>query len=90
MSVMQGISYLLMAYLVKVYNFSILPFQIHCAICTACPAGTYRTLSDRSCRSCPPNTVTDDMAAPECNCISGFFRTQQEGPETGCTRKFLQ
>ena len=69
---------------------SIVPFQIYCAICTACPAGTYHTLSDSSCRSCPPNTVTDDMAAPECNCIFGFFRTPQEGPETGCTRKFLQ
>ena len=56
----------------------------------ACPAGTYRYMTDnhdlKMCRPCPMNTVTDDTGAEMCMCVDGYFRNQtNEGPEVDCT-----
>lgn len=53
----------------------------------ACGAGTYRSPGDPvgQCLDCPGNTTTDAVAAPECSCLRGFFRTAFEGPGTACT-----
>ena len=42
--------------------------------CTACPAGTYRSSVDETCQQCPSNTVMDIEAAPQCECLPGYFR----------------
>ena len=62
---------------------------MYCSI--ACSAGTYRALSDNSCRSCPENTDRSMVAASECSCVAGFYRNNspQEGPEVGCTGNLL-
>ena len=53
----------------------------------ACSSRTYRALSDNSCQSCPENTDGSMVAASECSCVAGFYRSNspQEGPEVGCT-----
>jgi len=57
--------------------------------CTACPAGTYRSLSDPadSCLPCPANTITSGVAVATCPCIAGHFRAPQDDPKIGCARK---
>ena len=59
---------------------------------TACPAGTYRPLLNpsSSCLSCPTNTNTSGVAVAFCPCIAEFFRSTQDGPHIGCTRKSHQ
>ena len=55
---------------------------------TACPKGTYRAQGP-TCQPCPENTIQDAVAAPECQCLDGYFRDNEpepiEGPEFGCT-----
>lgn len=43
---------------------------------TACPAGFYRTDADpvHKCKRCPKNTKMDAIAAPFCECLTGYFR----------------
>ena len=57
---------------------------------TACSPGTYRTLSDSTCQRCPSNTRMDAAEASVCSCQDGFYRSPQEGPETGCIGKDSQ
>lgn len=58
-------------------------------IYTACPAGTYRSMTDRPdvCRECPHNTKRDQPGAALCDCELGSFRAPGEGLEVGCTCK---
>ena len=66
------------------------------ALCTtACPAGTYRSMTDdhnlQMCLSCPMNSVTVAIGAAVCECVDGYFRDDQtnEGPDIDCTRMSL-
>ena len=58
---------------------------------TACPAGTYRSMTDNHdlemCLPCPLNSMTDVTgAAAVCECVDGYFRKEpEEGPEFDCT-----
>ena len=70
----------------------------------ACPAGQYRSESDTTCQQCPGNTVMDQEAAAQCECLDGYFRNDEnrvtdpdaqvfltaanEQPSTPCTREF--
>ena len=70
---------------------------------SACPAGKYRSEDDTTCQLCPNNTVTDQEAAPDCECLNGYFRykadvnrpnvsgitwpSSDEGPSVGCSRE---
>ena len=52
----------------------------------ACPAGTYRSSDDSPtgvCKQCPANTRVDVVAAPMCECLTGFFRNT-EGTNDAC------
>ena len=69
---------------------------------SACPAGKYRSVSDTTCQQCPGNTVMDQEAAAQCECLDGYFRNDEnrtdpgaqhlvspihEKPNTSCTRE---
>ena len=70
---------------------------------SACPAGKYRSVSDTTCQQCPGNTVMDQEAAAQCECLDGYFRNDEnrvtdpraqpylspanEQPSTACTRE---
>ena len=58
---------------------------ICCIFHTACRAGYYRSDSDPQtmCKRCPANTVMDVVAAPMCQCLTGYFRNT-EGLEDEC------
>ena len=71
----------------------------------ACPAGKYRSVSDTTCQQCPGNTMMDQEAATQCDCLDGYFRNDEnrvtdpraqsllapanEQRSTACTREFL-
>ena len=94
--------HLFISYTSKLYLYNINNYVLH-IIChvhrnvtkgqayslTACPAETYRSLSDpaSSCLPCPANTIASGVAVAVCPCIAGFFRAAQENPSVGCTRK---
>ena len=60
-------------------------------------------MSDKTCQPCPGNTVMDQEAAAQCECLDGYFRNDEnrvtdsgaqallspanEQPSTPCTRK---
>lgn len=46
-------------------------------IFAACAAGTFHSdsLPNDLCQPCPANTMTSKVAATECSCISGFYRS---------------
>ena len=44
---------------------------------SACPAGTYRSACDTTCQQCPGNTVMDQEAATQCECLDGYFRNNE-------------
>ncbi|CAI8036631.1 Ephrin type-A receptor 4-B [Geodia barretti] len=52
--------------------------------CVACQEGTYRTGSDPEgvCLSCPGNTESDEVGAPECECQTGYFRNLEGMSDT--------
>ena len=69
----------------------------------ACPAGLYRSSFDSGCQECPAHTVTSQEAAPLCECLSGYFRNDEntasaaaqpylsssdETANEGCTREW--
>ena len=43
----------------------------------ACPAGQYRSESDTTCQQCPGDTVMDQEAAVQCECLDGYFRNDE-------------
>jgi hypothetical protein len=53
--------------------------------CKPCSEGTYRSAADPPtvCKPCPANTRTDVVAAPLCECLTGFFRNA-EGLNDAC------
>ena len=71
---------------------------------SACPAGEYRSVNDTTCQQCPGNTVMDQEAAAQCECLDGYFRNDEnrvtdsraqallspanEQLSTACTREF--
>ena len=44
------------------------------SILLVCPAGQYRSDNDVTCQQCPGNTKTEQVAAPLCECLDGYFR----------------
>ena len=70
---------------------------------TECPASEYRSVSDITCQQCPGNTVMDQEAAAQCECLDDYFRNDEnrvtdsdaqallspanEQPSTACTRE---
>ena len=60
-------------------------------------------MSDTTCQQCPGNTVMDQEAAAQCECLDGYFRNDEnrvtdsraqvllspanEQPSTACTRE---
>ncbi len=52
--------------------------------CTACAAGEY---ASGSCLPCPANSDSE-AGATICTCDEGYYRSETEGPEIGCTREF--
>ena len=52
---------------------------------TACPEEFYRSRDDPSteCKPCPANTKMDVVAAPMCECLTGYFRNT-EGVDDAC------
>ncbi len=60
------------------------PTVLHC---TACQAGEYASAGDSSCQPCPNNS-NSEAEATICTCDEGYYRSETEGPEFGCTREF--
>ena len=69
---------------------------------TECPAGQYRSRDDTTCQQCPANTVMTVVAAPECECLPGYFRNNEnrvppqplltppnEQASSGCTSEHM-
>jgi len=56
---------------------------------SACTRGYYKAgLGNTTCQSCPANTTMSPVRASICNCTSGHYRTNEEGPEDSCTGEF--
>ncbi len=55
----------------------------------ACSPGEYRALSQNStrCYPCPAFTNVLATGAGECACLTGYYRSAEEGSEVACTRK---
>ncbi len=62
-------------------NNSFPPTVLHC---TECQAGEY---ASGSCLPCPNNSDSE-AGATICTCDEGYYRSETEGPEIGCTREF--
>ena len=108
-SVLVGCMYFFESWLDKVHvvcHISTLLFSFSITVHSACPAGKYRSDNDTTCQQCPDNTVMDQEAAPECECLNGYFRNDKnrvtdpkavsypkppnETPATACTSKSIQ
>ena len=48
------------------------------SILLVCPAGQYRSDNDVTCQQCPGNTKTEQVAAPLCECLDGYFRNDEQ------------
>ena len=56
---------------------------------TACEAGEYRSSEVTTCQQCPDNTVTDVEAASECQCLTGYFRNNENRVTASGAQSFL-
>ena len=55
----------------------------------ACEAGEYHSSGVTTCQQCPDNTVTDVEAAPECQCLTGYFRNNENRVTASGAQSFL-
>ena len=44
-----------------------------CILCIACPAGTYLSLSNNSCSTCPANSISEEEGLTQCTCADGYY-----------------
>ena len=77
-----------------------------CYFYAACQAGEYRSSGDTTCQQCPDNTVVTERAAAVCQCLTGYYRNDEnhvtaqgaqpylsqpdEQPSDPCTSKLKQ
>ncbi len=54
--------------------------------CIACAAGEYGSVLDGGCLPCPANSDSEAEAIV-CTCDEGYYRSETEGPDRGCTRE---
>lgn len=54
----------------------------------ACPEGSYKSVQGNSaCEDCPDNSTAVNTGQAICQCVEGFYRANNEGPEIQCTGK---
>ncbi|XP_057183327.1 ephrin type-B receptor 3-like isoform X6 [Triplophysa rosa] len=54
--------------------------------CQACSPGTFKSKQGEGfCSPCPPNSRTSSGAASICSCRNGYYRADNDSPESGCT-----
>ncbi|XP_051764710.1 ephrin type-B receptor 3-like isoform X6 [Ctenopharyngodon idella] len=54
--------------------------------CQACSPGTFKSKQGEGfCSPCPPNSRTSSGAASICSCRTGYYRADNDSPESGCT-----
>lgn len=57
-------------------------------ISLACSPGTFKSKQGEGfCSPCPPNSRTSSGAASICSCRTGYYRADNDSPESGCTSK---
>ena len=55
-----------------------------------CPVDTYPkmlTTGENACVPCPANSISTVPNSQSCTCLSGYYRTSEEGPSYACTGK---
>uniref|UniRef100_A0A3B3QSF9 Ephrin type-B receptor 3 n=1 Tax=Paramormyrops kingsleyae TaxID=1676925 RepID=A0A3B3QSF9_9TELE len=56
--------------------------------CQACSPGTFKSRQGEDfCSSCPPNSRTSSGASNICSCRSGYYRADNDSPDSACTSK---
>ncbi|XP_051549411.1 ephrin type-B receptor 3-like isoform X7 [Myxocyprinus asiaticus] len=54
--------------------------------CQACSPGTFKSKQGEGfCSPCPPNSRTSSGAASICSCRNGYYRADNDSPDSGCT-----
>ncbi|XP_051977532.1 ephrin type-B receptor 3-like isoform X6 [Xyrauchen texanus] len=54
--------------------------------CQACSPGTFKSKQGEGlCTPCPPNSRTSSGAASICSCRNGYYRADNDSPDSGCT-----
>uniref|UniRef100_A0A673HQR0 Ephrin type-B receptor 3 n=1 Tax=Sinocyclocheilus rhinocerous TaxID=307959 RepID=A0A673HQR0_9TELE len=54
--------------------------------CQACSPGTFKSKQGEGfCSLCPPNSRTSSGAASICSCRTGYYRADNDSPDSGCT-----
>ncbi|KAJ8278585.1 hypothetical protein GJAV_G00089170 [Gymnothorax javanicus] len=54
--------------------------------CQACSPGTFKSKQGEGlCAPCPPNSRTSSGASSVCSCRTGFYRADNDPPESACT-----
>ncbi|KAJ8278838.1 hypothetical protein COCON_G00059040 [Conger conger] len=54
--------------------------------CQACSPGTFKSKQGEGfCAPCPPNSLTGAGAASVCSCRAGFYRADNDPPDSACT-----
>uniref|UniRef100_A0A3B3QNK8 Ephrin type-B receptor 3 n=1 Tax=Paramormyrops kingsleyae TaxID=1676925 RepID=A0A3B3QNK8_9TELE len=54
--------------------------------CQACSPGTFKSRQGEDfCSSCPPNSRTSSGASNICSCRSGYYRADNDSPDSACT-----
>uniref|UniRef100_A0A671NW35 Ephrin type-B receptor 3 n=1 Tax=Sinocyclocheilus anshuiensis TaxID=1608454 RepID=A0A671NW35_9TELE len=54
--------------------------------CQACSPGTFKSKQGEGfCSPCPPNSRTSSGAASICSCRTGYYRADNDSPDSGCT-----
>ena len=55
----------------------------------ACEAGEYRSRPNTTCQSCPNNTVVTEEAAAVCQCLTGYYRNDENRVTAQRAQRFL-
>ncbi|XP_064186033.1 ephrin type-B receptor 3-like isoform X7 [Anguilla rostrata] len=54
--------------------------------CQACSPGTFKSKQGEGfCSPCPPNSRTSSGASNVCSCRTGFYRADNDSPDSACT-----
>uniref|UniRef100_A0A671MAY3 Ephrin type-B receptor 3 n=1 Tax=Sinocyclocheilus anshuiensis TaxID=1608454 RepID=A0A671MAY3_9TELE len=54
--------------------------------CQACSPGTFKSKQGEGfCSPCPPNSRTSSGATSICSCRTGYYRADNDSPDSGCT-----
>ncbi|XP_026067878.1 ephrin type-B receptor 3-like isoform X6 [Carassius auratus] len=54
--------------------------------CQACSPGTFKSKQGEGfCSPCPPNSRTSSGASSICSCRTGYYRADNDSPDSGCT-----